>query len=354
MTLTVLASSYASKRLAKTITRKDDGWHVRDHDRVYFHDIVPADEVDDLEELSAVLIVLEAFPEACIIRGKLVSQDTEEIRRLSVDEDDTDTFFGGASAATFADQPLRWIMIDVDKMEADPTWTPAQRIAAIIAKLPPAFRGADFHFQWSSKAGLDGWRTISAHLWFWLSEPVTSADLKARAKDERWKEDHGVDIGLYQPVQIHYTAAPVYLGADDPLKGQRSQLIRLNRREVTLPPWAPKVEEYRPTGQMKPFEIVNPEMEARIAKWVEATVNHRCQAIVDALNGDQNVTIYKSAAKLGQLVVGGILDEQAAEKALLAAAAAGNHPKDRAETTVKQGLRRGMRYPIYGPPPFQR
>lgn len=351
MSLTVLHSTYADKNLAKTLTWDGEIWHKRDHDKVFFHDIVPADDVDDLEELSASLMVLEAFPEACIIRGKLTAGTPDEaIRRLSVDDDSgtDDGIFG----ATFEDQPLRWVMIDIDDLEADPSWTPAQRIARIISTLPPAFRGADFHLQWSSRAGLDGWKTIRAHLWFWLSEPVTSADLKARAKDERWKEDHGVDTSLLQTVQIHYTAAPVFKGADDPLQGERSQLVRLNRQEVTLPPWTPSVEEYRPTGQHTPFEIDSPVTEARITKWVEAVVNRRCQSIIDAANGEQNAKIYSAARMLGQLVGGGILDHQSAEEALSDAAAAGHHPRDRAKPTIKQGLKRGMREPIYGPPPL--
>lgn len=351
MSLTVLASSN-QKILAKTLSWNGEGWQKRDHDKVFLHDVIDHPGVTDLADLSDTLIAMEQHPNACIIRGRLIDgRPTEGVRRLSVDEDDDDVFFGGDSKAVFQDQPLQWLMIDVDKMEADPSWTPAQRIARLIATLPPPFRGADFHLQWSSSAGLDGWRTLSAHLWFWLSDPISCVDLKARAKGERWKEDHGVDISLFQPVQIHYTAAPVFVGADDPLQGERSQLVRLNRQEVTLPPWSPKPVEVRPSGQLTPFEIIDPEMEDRIKRWVTATVIGRCKAIVDAPNGDQNITIYRSAAKLGQLVAGGILDHQAAENALLEAAAAGNHPKDRAKTAVQGGMKRGMRDPIYGPPP---
>lgn len=240
MTVTVL-QTHSGELLTKTLTKTVDGWHKSNYANAFHFDAFTSDP-KSLEELSDILLMLEREDRAAIIRGRLIDCTTSErVRRLSLDHDQgsADDFFN--SAATFEDVPCHWVMIDFDKLPADPSLTMGQRHAMLIATIPPEFRGVDYHYQWSSSAGLDGWRTLSAHLWFWLDTPETSENLYARAKAFNWKENYKVDIGLFQSVKFHYTAAPHFVGTGDPLQGQRSGFVRLmpDRPTVSLPAWVP-------------------------------------------------------------------------------------------------------------------
>ncbi|WP_334185110.1 hypothetical protein [Novosphingobium sp.] len=347
MTLTVITTE-SGDRLAKLNSFVDGEWHQDGFKKESLFNVFDDETPADLAELSSILTVLEEFPEACIIRGKRTPGTPAEgiLRRQ---HERADEYFG-TSEATFEDQPVHWVLIDVDKLAADPDLTMAERHALMISTLPEPFRGADYHYQWSSSAEIFGWEKLSCHLWFWLDQAVTTADLRARAKAEGWKHQ-SVDIGVLTVVQPHYTAAPVFEGAEDPLAGQRSGLVTLKRRSVVLPPWSPPAPvEHRPEPRSRPFRELTADQQGRIERWVAAVVNGRCQAIVDAPNGEQNAAIYASAAKLGQLVAGGILDEYDARNALATAAREGRHPRDRAESTIRSGMMRGRSSPIYGPP----
>ena len=53
---------------------------------------------------------------------------------------------------------------------------------------------------------------IRIHLWFWLSRKVTDIEMQA------WLGTSEVDLSLFQPVQMHYIAKPMFNGgAIDPL-----------------------------------------------------------------------------------------------------------------------------------------
>lgn len=348
--ITVLSTHHGEK-LTKTFTRTPAGVQKQNYAFAKLFD-VDEEAVGSLEQLSECLFMLERNDSACIIRGRRRNNvDAEGIQRLSADQEGADGFFENVSRATFEDQPIHWVMIDIDKLSVDPDLTEAQRIAKLIEVLPAEFRGADFHIQWSSSAGLDGWQTLSAHLWFWLSEPATSVDLKRRAQIEDWK-GRGIDVGLFQEVKIHYTAAPIFKNMDDPLADRRSRFVKLNRRVVTLPalppePEPPKIEpgKYRPN-----VRVDNPATEARVKAWVEAVIRRRCEDIVNASDGDQNETLYRASAMFGSLVAGALLDEAVAMDALTKAALAGAHPRGRSTPTIRSGLRRGKSNPIYGPP----
>ena len=72
--------------------------------------------------------------------------------------------------------------------------------------LPVEFRDAAYCWQMSNSAGFKP--GLRAHIWFWLAESLTSAQLKAWA-NSKWQGDSPVDVALFQPTQWHYTSAPV-------------------------------------------------------------------------------------------------------------------------------------------------
>lgn len=181
--------------------------------------IIPV-PVADIHSLAAALQVLERNPRVCVIRGEYVGTTPErDVRKLQRN--------GGG----FVPLPRRWVMLDIDGIEApegmDPTGLEA--IDHVIGLLPAEFRGVSHFYQWSSSAGLKG-RAIKLHLWFWLDRPVHDEDL------ERWAEGIGiVDPAVFRTVQVHYTAAPIFLdGRADPLEGRRSGLRLGDRDTVPL------------------------------------------------------------------------------------------------------------------------
>ena len=201
MTDSITVLSHSHNFLAKTwkadgtITPYDKGknFSVQQH------------EVQGIRELSALLAALEHNPHACIIRGRLNPQvtDTLVMRRLDV----------------FDDQPLHTILIEVDDFEplsADPVLEPVGAAEEYIKTvLPSAFHGIAYHWQLSNSAGHpDKRHLLKAHLWFWLETPASSAQLKA------WSLATGVkcDRSVFNPVQVHYTSAPVFeAGVADPV-----------------------------------------------------------------------------------------------------------------------------------------
>ena len=163
-------------------------------------------QVNSLAELSQLLTDLQTQPKACIIRGKYVGD------ALARERDPA--FRPGKvrrSLDYFDDQPLHTVLIDVDGFEpltSDVLTDPRGAIDEFVfTMLPEPFRGAGYHWQLSNSAGHPSkGAELRAHLWFWLAKPLTSAQLRAWAKSVGLK----ADLALFNPVQIHYTALPVF------------------------------------------------------------------------------------------------------------------------------------------------
>ena len=118
------------------------------------------------------------------------------------------------------------MMFDIDDWTPpaglDPVQDPEACIDAFIeAKLPEPFHCADYHWQLSASAGTDKARgMLKAHVWFWLATAYDSATLKAWAKALALP----IDPAVFQAVQPHFTAAPIFEeGAVDPVP-RRSDL----------------------------------------------------------------------------------------------------------------------------------
>lgn len=165
-------------------------------------------EVDGVKALSDLLTLMAKEPTRCVIRGQWNPNAPEEntrrsTRRLNV---------------CFDDKPRRWLALDVDQFEpltADPILHPAEAAREfVVTMLPPEFQDAAFHLQLSNSAGAPGKaHVLKAHLWFWLSEAVTGAQLTA------WQKRTGArfDPAFFRQVQINYTADPVFDGCSDPV-----------------------------------------------------------------------------------------------------------------------------------------
>jgi putative DNA primase/helicase len=186
--------------------------------------------IKDIHELSKLLFRLEKSPNACLIRGKYVEDELAEERSGS----DYKQGMVLRRNEIFEDQPLHAILIEVD--EFSPTcFDPSDHLSAIwefiALQLPSQFNNASYHWQLSSSAGHSTEQgKLKVHLWFWLDKPRTSAELKAWAKANSLNADHAV----FNPVQVHYTAPPIFeQGLDDPIP-MRSGFVPQERDGVEL------------------------------------------------------------------------------------------------------------------------
>ena len=163
-------------------------------------------QVENIEALSALLTTLEHDARSCVIRGVYVGHDKAaeldpEHKRGSVRR----------IADLFEDQAHHWMLVEIDNFEplcSDPLAQPVWAIEEFIgASLPDCFQGAAYHWQLSNSAGhAKNVGKLKAHVWFWLATPYTSEQLKAWAT----AFDIGLDKSVFNVVQIHYTAAPMF------------------------------------------------------------------------------------------------------------------------------------------------
>jgi putative DNA primase/helicase len=123
----------------------------------------------------------------------------------------------------FEDQPLHAVMFDVEnvKTRIDPLTDPEGAIREWIGEsLPVEFHTATFAWQLSNSFGHPEKPGLRVHLWFWLAEARTSAALNAWATER----ELAVDISVFNPIQAHYTARPLFEAGVDPVK-KRSGLV---------------------------------------------------------------------------------------------------------------------------------
>lgn len=229
--ITILRSR--GPKFAKTILSLDE---LKGYDNALWVQVEER-RVNSIRELHDLLSEIEADPLRCVIRGRLRS-DWEEIQSRNLPKWDEERRKGAEARAAkeggsvqykelvrpgpgwvlrrldlFEDIPHHWVMLDSDEFRptADPIIEPCEAAKEFVCRLSPEFQGASFHLQLSNSAGLPGSAGIfKAHLWFWLENKATSAQLRAWA-EETWpeKSERPFDIALLQPIQIHYTSAPI-------------------------------------------------------------------------------------------------------------------------------------------------
>lgn len=192
--------------------------------------------VYNIAELSTILKFVEQQQRALIIRGAPVSQCVinKPVHRIGSGE-------GANFKGNFRtpESGRYYMQVDIDKYVLPKnlklTHSSIKTICEhLVHKLPAEFHDASYHWQLSSSAGVFDKTKVSIHLWFWLTSPVSDPNLKIWAKNVN--EMAGitlVDPSLFQHVQAHYTAAPIFVGMNDPFP-IRSGLINKERGSVDL------------------------------------------------------------------------------------------------------------------------
>lgn len=197
-----------------------------------------------IDALGDLLRTLSAQRDCFPIRGAVRSNlkpHGAQIRRKSA---------RGDQHQYIVDAPRYWVMVDIDGSDffVPPDWLgdPEASIRAIVrAELPEGFHNAAVIAQWSSSMRASG-GIAKVHLWFWLSRPVWSIELK------HWLSNQ--DTSVFHPVQEHFTAAPVYMGpprvrgffkesgCEDPSLDElgASRVLRLDGTVVRVPDTVPE------------------------------------------------------------------------------------------------------------------
>lgn len=172
-----------------------------------------------ISELSELLRLLECDHSSYIIRGTPKDLEADTCTRRK-----GDLFEPQAGKS--------WLMFDFDKLQA-PTdldvCDPAACAAHAVSQLPSEFQGVSYHYHASGSAGLKPGE-VRTHIWFWLSTPAHSIDLKKAFRDSEL-----VDTSMFTLNQVHYTANPIFEdGTANPITVPRGGLITLGADTVDL------------------------------------------------------------------------------------------------------------------------
>lgn len=176
-----------------------------------FH-LRPISKLDDLAEL---LEKIRTDRRSFIVRGALTAEvecligksPNLKLRRIKKPH--------GKLNPTLREVPLSWLMLDIDNFPlpdtADLIDDPEGAIDhAICTLLPDEFHNVRCWWQLSSTAGIDP-SILKVHLFFWLSEPKTNAELKQYFSSIPGR----IDTSVFNATQPIYVADPIIEGRPD-------------------------------------------------------------------------------------------------------------------------------------------
>lgn len=210
-------------------------------------------EIDGIAQLSAYLTQAALDKHSLLVRGVLAKnkEPTALVRRLGVKAHGEDGYFVSHPTG----QP--WLLLDFDGIPTPGAINfinqPKDAIAYLVSQLPSYFSGVSYHYHLSSSAGLDDGKSIRAHVWYWLDEPVNDDALRTWAKSIN---SHGnlIDTALFNAVHPHYTADPVFDGVPDPFLGKRSGFLKGKSDAVALPKVLPASTSIGSTVGLSPSD----------------------------------------------------------------------------------------------------
>lgn len=286
--------------------------------------------IETIDDLSEIIQSTEDEPEWFAIRGELRSRQVcvEGVNRQYLEKNDFPHWMEPVDGQN-------WVMVDIDGMGAPQWFLEGAGDLEMLAnwtrdQLPECFRGVSFHYHYSSSAGLKrvgdelyelGFDTVRIHLWFILDRYVCSQSIR------RWMKRNAsasipMDPALYNPVQPHYTADPIFEGGPDPLAGERSGLLRGERDVVTAPDAWVDAERWeqenaaqaRTVRMFASFSSGAGDDEA----YCMAALKSAEARILSAREGTRHDTVYSEAAAIGELVHR--FDESEALRVLVSAA----------------------------------
>jgi hypothetical protein len=180
--------------------------------------------VSDIYSLNDVLTETSLNPRDFVIRGELKDGvDPRRCPRRLRERADR-------PPPTFREVPRWWLILDFDKADP-PRFTDWRRgdVSAVALRrlLPPEFHGCSFWWSFSSSSGFKPGAS-RMKLGFWLSRPVTGAELG------RWLASSPVDHAVFRPIQPIFIASPILRGVESPVP-ERTGLEQDFRDVVEVP-----------------------------------------------------------------------------------------------------------------------
>lgn len=204
-TITILKSA------GPVLTKTFDGDKVVPYDEAK-HFSCKSVPVSGLRQLADILARIEREPRRCVIRGEFIGDAAAQ----SVAPPEKPGLYPRKNEL-YRDVPHHWVMFDIDKYMPIiwcPVENPAEAIEEFIYdQLPAEFHGISFYWQLSSSAGRNPGE-LKAHIWFWFESSYIGTSLRAWVK----RNQLPIDVSPFRQVQVHYTAAPLFVnGAIDPV-----------------------------------------------------------------------------------------------------------------------------------------
>lgn len=180
-------------------------------------------------DLRHILTELMKETEKFIVRGQVKNRERDILfRRIN------------EPGAGIVAVPRHFVMLDIDKQKCpeylDPASDPESVVRWVIELLPDPFHNVSCFYKFSSsqnvpkKMGDKQDSVVSLHLWFWCNRAVSEVEWKRYFK----ANPSPVDQALFSPVQIHYTANPIFIEMADPLP-QRAGIIEGLVEAVIVP-----------------------------------------------------------------------------------------------------------------------
>lgn len=227
--ITLLTCYGKGKRAAKKIIKNDNGLVNKigfNAGMFYEHE---EKAVSNIYDIAKIIDGISSESRKAIIRGKIRNGMSDVVQRKLHNPD-----------AAFDPIARPYVMLDIDKLKCpdhyDASKNPKQVAKWAIATLPKVFQNVTCYYKFSSsqnvpdKEGNTQKGVVSIHLWFWCDRPVL---------DEEWKRylkavSAPVDTSLFNAVQLHFTANPIFENMDDPLP-KRSGIIGGVKDYVLIP-----------------------------------------------------------------------------------------------------------------------
>jgi hypothetical protein len=187
--------------LAKRITPEG----IRDYDNAAAFEVDAVRLDDGIDDLHELLARIADDPHVCIIRGVLRREFAAQrlVLRRSRSRPGVSARFEAAERA--------WLMVEADSVPLPGGINPVDplMVGGVVRRaLPAAFHRARCIAQLSAGAGIKPGARL--HAWFWLNRPISDAEAK------RLLSRAPVDLAVYNPVQLHYCANPIFENIDDP------------------------------------------------------------------------------------------------------------------------------------------
>jgi len=282
-------------------------------------------DLGDLHHMQTAL--LKQRHSACVRAALLPHVDQHRHERLLYDKHEhnkeTDTII--LRRRTMMDVPREWVAFDLDGVEAASSWH--ERLVDFSRDLvertfPPEFHGVGFVAVASASAGIKPGARL--RLWFLLDRPLFGREV------ERAMAGVPIDVATLRPVQLIYTAAPLFKGMDDPVP-QRVAWAWLDRDTVPL------VVPPEPVKQSMPMR--RPSSPGRAGSR-GTTLNRLAEVVRTAAAGSRHRKLYGCAWAAGELVrAGPVTAHEVFHELAHAARCAGlTDPPEELARIIKDGL----------------